>query len=76
MAENRLELDTGYVRAHAEVLAEPECQVRIRPPIDAENEWICEHILVAVGRRPEERQWFARGDLLSANLAVLFRRRA
>ena len=62
VAEDRLELDAGDVRAHAEVLAEAEREVRVRTPIDAEGERIFEHLLVAVGRREVQRDLLAGAD--------------
>ena len=60
--EDRLELDAGEVRAHAEVLAEPEREVRVRAAVDAERERIVEHLLVAVRRREVQRELIAGAD--------------
>ena len=57
--EDRLELDAREVRAHAEVLAEAEREVRVRAAIDAERERIVEHVLVAVRRREVQRELVA-----------------
>ena len=62
VAEDRLELDARDVRAHAEVLAEPEREVRVRAPVDAERERVVEHLLVAVRRREVQRELLAGRD--------------
>ena len=69
--EDRLELDPRDVRAHAEVLAEAEREVRVRVAVDPERERIVEHLFVAVRRREEQRDLLARADRLAAHLAVL-----
>ena len=71
VAEDRLELDPRDVRAHAEVLAEAEREVRVRTAIDAERERIVEHLLVAVRRREVERDLLAGADRRAPHLAVL-----
>ena len=71
VAEDRLELDPRDVRAHAEVLAEAEREVRVRAAIDPERERIVEHLLVAVRRREVERDLLAGADRHAAHLAVL-----
>src|SRR5260370_30288568 len=45
MAEDRLELDPGDVRTHAEVLTEAEREMRIRASVDPEIERVVEHLL-------------------------------
>ena len=62
VAEDRLELDARDVRAHAEVLAEAEREVRVRAAIDPERERIVEHLLVAVRRREVQRELVAGAD--------------
>ena len=59
MPEDRLDLDAREVRAHADVLAETEREVRVRAAIDAERERIVEHVFVAVRRREVERELVA-----------------
>ena len=51
-----LELEPRQVGAQAEVLADPEAQVRIRIAVDAEVPGIGEDLLVAVRRGVEERK--------------------
>ena len=60
--EDRLELDPRDVRAHAEVLAEPEREVGVRAAIDAERERIVEDLLVAVRRREVQRDLLSGAD--------------
>src|SRR5450631_744868 len=71
VTENRLELDPGDVRAHAEVLAEAEREMRVRAAIDSELERVVEHLLVAVRRREVQRNLLARVDRGPPHLAIL-----
>src|SRR5262249_18719200 len=62
VAEDGLELNPRDVGAHAEVLADAECEVRVRSAVDAERERVHEDRLVAIRRRPEQRQLLAGAD--------------
>ena len=62
VAEDRLDLDAREVRAEAEVLTEPEREVRVRAAVDAERERVVEHVLVAVRRREVQRELVAGAD--------------
>src|SRR3954451_7607927 len=55
MVEHRGHLHAGQVRAHAEVGAGAECEVGVGIAVDAERERVVEHVVVAVGRREEQR---------------------
>ena len=58
------------MRAHAEVLAEPEREMRVRAAIDTERERVVEHVLVAVRRREVEGHLLPRPDRHTAQLVV------
>ena len=64
MPQDHLDLDAREVRADAEVLAEPEREVRVRAAVDAERERVVEHVLVAVRRREVQRELVAGADRL------------
>ena len=66
-----LDLDAREQRPHAEVLAEPERQMRVGATVDAERERVVEHLLVAVRRREVEGHLVAGSDRLAAERIVL-----
>ena len=70
LAPEHPQIEAREVRAEAEVLADAEAEVRVRVAVDAEGERVLEDVLVAVGRRVEERQRVALADLLAAQLVV------
>src|SRR4026207_2405927 len=71
--EDRLDLGPGDVRAHAEVLPEPEREVRVRVAVDPECERVLEYVFVPVGRGEVERELFALADGLAPDLCILRR---
>ena len=71
MAKNRFELNAGEVRAHAEMLAEAEREMRVRAAIHAEGERVVEDLLVAVRRREIDRHPIPSADLHAAHFAIL-----
>src|SRR5262245_47198263 len=71
MAENHLDLHAREVRAHTEMLAEPEREVWVRSAVDAEAEGVVEHVFVAVRRREVQRELVAGADLRVSELTVL-----
>src|SRR3954454_25284659 len=70
MAVHDLDLDAGEVGAHAEVLAEPEGQMRVRTAVDTKGGGILEHVLVSVRRGEVDRNLLPRRDLHSVHLDV------
>ena len=66
VSEQRLDLEPRELRAYAEVLADPECEVQVRASVETEAEGLVEHVLVAIPRAVEEDELFAFLELLSA----------
>src|SRR5262245_18960285 len=54
LREQRAQLEPRQVRAEADVLAAAEADVIVRIPVDAEDEGVLEHLLVAVARGVEQ----------------------
>src|SRR5262245_7702044 len=72
--EDGFDLDARDERAHAEVLAETEREMRVRLAVDAELEGRVEDGLVSIRGREVERDLFAGADRRATDLAVLRRR--
>src|SRR5262245_17498488 len=67
---DNLELDAREQCPHAEVLPEPERDVRVRAAVDAERARLLEHLFVPVRRCEVERDLVAGPDLLAPHLVV------
>ena len=73
LAPEDAQVHAREVRAQAEVFAHAEAEVRVRVAVDAEHVGVREHVLVAVGRRVEERHRVSGADPAAAQLVVLRR---